>query len=217
MYTLSLYHDFYSKNGASDQNVQHAILFVLKGEATINDEVVPAETAVYATDLVKVRTSVETTIWRFELNRTDVGSNIADGTGVVSYLKMARRPRMFELAPRTKWLFRLDTIIKFKGCTGLHSHPASGIRCMTEGGMTIAGKYTNVEESYSCKEGDAWYEEGSYPLISTADEGGVTFLRGMILPAEYVDFGETATWIEGTDKKPEFSWKLYKQQVVTLI
>jgi len=217
MYTLSLYHDFYRGNVTCDLQVQHAILYVLKGAAEINGISVAANEAVYGTDLITIKTTADTTIWRYEIAPTSCGSNIITALGVVSHLKMALRPRMFELAPRTRWLFRLDTIIKFKGSTGLHSHPALGIRCLVEGGMRIESKITVAEESYSNKQGDVWYEEGSYPIISTADDGGVTFLRGMILPAEYVDFGETATWIEGVDKKPEFTWKLYKQQVVTLI
>lgn len=216
MYTLSLYHDFLKQDGKYDIQVQHAILYVLKGSALINGEKVNADNAVYATDLVIVKAEEDATIWRYEIARTDAGINVAKGDGVESYLKMLRKPRMFELSPRTKWLFRLDTIIKFKGTTGLHSHPALGIRCLVEGSMRIEG--TVAEESYSNKQGDVWYEEGSYPIVSTPDEGGyATFLRGMICPVEYVHFGETATWIEGVEKKPEFTWKLIKQQVVTLI
>jgi hypothetical protein len=42
-----------------------------------------------------------------------------------------------------------------------------------------------------------------------------TFLRGMILPPEYLKYGETATWIEG-NKATFKGWKPYAQTVITL-
>jgi hypothetical protein len=64
--------------------------------------------------------------------------------------------------------------------------------------------------------GDVWYEEGSYPLTSTVDPGiKTTFLRGMILPPEYLSYGETATWIEG-HKATFKGWKLHSQKVISL-
>jgi len=54
------------------------------------------------------------------------------------------------------------------------------------------------ECSDNVKPGDAWYEEGAYPLISTVDDGlKTTFLRGMVLPPEYTEYPDTAMWIEG--------------------
>jgi hypothetical protein len=53
-------------------------------------------------------------------------------------------------------------------------------------------------------------------LVSTADEGvKSTFLRGMVLPPDYIKYKETATWIErGTPC--DSSWKPYFQKVITL-
>lgn len=52
-------------------------------------------------------------------------------------MKMARVVDMFNMVPTSKWLFRLDEIINFEGCTGLHSHPGSGIRSMKKGHMKV--------------------------------------------------------------------------------
>jgi hypothetical protein len=64
--------------------------------------------------------------------------------------------------------------------------------------------------------GDAWYEEGAYPLVSTAPPGTkTTFLRGMILPPEYFHYPDTAIWIEGKPAE-KTGWTNYVQRVVTL-
>jgi hypothetical protein len=122
---------------------------------------------------------------------------------------------MFELFPKSKWLFKLDCIVNHEGSTGLHSHPGSGIRCMLDGEFKIE---SNVGECYyGLKNNDPWYEEGAYPLVSTAPDGvKATFLRGMILPLEYDKYPDTAMWIEGEKISPS-SWKLYSQQTITLL
>ncbi len=84
---------------------------------------------------------------------------------------------------------------------------------------TCASSPSKGESSDNRNPGDVWYEEGAYPLISTADPGmKATFLRGMVLPPEFADYPETAIWISGTPEggvKNE-GWKVYAQQVVTL-
>ena len=121
---------------------------------------------------------------------------------------------MFELAPTSKWLFRLDCIIDNQGSTGLHSHPGSGIRCMLKGQLRVESD--KGESSDNNNPGDCWYEEGSYPLVSTTDAGNkATFLRGMVLPPEYGRYPDTAVWIEGS-KSCLSEWKNYFQKIVTL-
>jgi hypothetical protein len=101
-----------------------------------------------------------------------------------------------------------------EGSTGLHSHPGSGIRCMIEGHLRVESE--KGECSDNRRPGDAWYEEGSYPLVSTSDAGEkATFLRGMVLPPEYSKYPDTAIWIEGV-KSCKSGWKSYAQNVVTL-
>jgi len=142
---------------------------------------------------------------------------IIDAEGVHSRLRMARDVKMFELVPTSRWLFRLDKIIGFEGTTGMHSHPGSGIRCLLDGHLRAESE--KGENAGASKPGDVWYEEGAYPLVSTVNPGiKTTFLRGMVLPPDYLNYAETANWIYG---QPEggtkfAGWKALAQQVVTL-
>jgi hypothetical protein len=218
VYTLRLYHDSYAPDSrtAEDLEAQHGIAYVLKGSATINGEAVVQDKAVYCKDVASVEAGPEgAVVWRWELVRTEEPNNIAWGDGIASRLRMSRRIRMFELVPTSKWLFRLDCIYTNRGSTGLHSHPGSGIRCMLEGHLRVESD--KGESSDNSLTGDCWYEEGSYPLISTSDPGETAdFLRGMVLPPEYSRYPDTAVWIEGK-KSCESDWKSYVQTVVTLL
>lgn len=216
MYSLRLFHDTIPAGTAAEPvNGQHMILYVLRGSAVINDEAVSADTAKYCEDTAYVEAgSEETVIWRFELLPTCTPPAYMKGNGIKSILKMQRRVRMFELSARTQWLFRLDCIYDNLGSTGLHSHPGSGIRCLLSGDLHVRGAIG--EESDNEKQGDTWYEEGSYPIISsTHGTEPSAFLRGMVLPAEYAEYPDTAMWIEGS-KSVQSSWKSYSQQVVRL-
>jgi len=218
MYTLRLYHDHYSAGSKSTPGLQaqHSIAYVYQGSVEINGEMVEKDTAVYCRDVMAISATTDgAQVWRWDLVRTSEPNNLAQGEGIVSRLRMSRRIRMFGLYPTTKWLFRLDCIVDNQGSTGLHSHPGSGIRCMIEGHLRVESD--KGESSDNWNPGDAWYEEGSYPLISTSDPGEkATFLRGMILPPEYHKYPDTAIWIEGS-KKCIAGWKSYFQTVVTLL
>lgn len=218
MYTLRLYHDSYAPNSraAHDLEVQHSIAYVLNGSATINGKAVEQDSAVYFKDVASVEAGQDGAVtWRWELGRTETPNNLARGDGVSSRLRMSRRIRMFELVPTSKWLFRLDCIYNNRGSTGLHSHPGSGIRCMLAGHLRVESEKGECSDNRLT--GDCWYEEGSYPLISTSDPGETAdFLRGMVLPPEYSRYPDTAVWIEGK-KSCESDWKSYAQTVVTLL
>jgi hypothetical protein len=227
LYTLRLYHDSYApgSRAAQDLEAQHSIAYVLKGSATINGKPVEQDAAVYMKDVASIEAGAAgATVWRWELVRTDAPNNLASGDapfgggaegGVTSRLRMSRRVRMFELVPTSKWLFRLDCIYNNRGSTGLHSHPGSGIRCMLQGHLRVESD--KGESSDNWLTGDCWYEEGSYPLVSTSDAGETAdFLRGMVLPPEYSRYPDTAVWIEGK-KSCESQWKSYAQTVVTLL
>jgi len=192
---------------------------MFKGEAEINGEKVVQDTAVYAMDIANIRTlEQDAIIWRFELVPTCAAPAYAQGDGVCSEMKMSRRVRMFELTPRTKWFYRLDSIYdKGASSTGLHSNPGSGIRCLLSGDLHVRG--TVAEESDNVNPGDYWYEEGTYPIVSTTygDEVKTAFVRGMILPVEFAEISKNpAMWIEGPPKAIA-SWKCYAKQVVRLI
>jgi hypothetical protein len=218
LYTLRLYHDSYAPGSriTRDLEAQHSIFYVLGGSVTINGRTLERDSALYCRDVASLEPGPDgAAVWRWELVRTVAPNNLAEGKGIGSHLRMSRRIRMFELVPTSKWLFRLDCIYNNRGSTGLHSHPGSGIRCMLEGHLRVESE--KGESSDNTRTGDCWYEEGSYPLVSTSDPGETAdFLRGMVLPPEYSRFPDTAVWIEG--RKPcESDWKSYAQEVVTLL
>ena len=196
MYRLELFHDNLSPNAKAALQAQHSIIYDLKGSVTINGVGVPADSAVYAGDVAVIEACAEgATLWRWELVREADPLHLLGGRGVTSSVRMAREIKMFELVPTSKWLFRLDIIREAEGSTGLHCHPGSGIRCLLSGEFRVESQKGESSESRS--PGDAWYEEGAYPLVSTAPPGvKTTFLRGMVLPPEFLNYGETATWIE---------------------
>jgi hypothetical protein len=218
MYTLRLYHDSFAPGSQTDEDLeaQHSIAYVLKGSASINGQALEADRAVYCKDVTSIEAGPDgAIIWRWELVRTEEPNNLAWGDGISSRLRMSRRIRMFEVVPTSKWLFRLDSIYNNRGSTGLHSHPGSGIRCMLNGHLRVESD--KGESSDNSLTGDCWYEEGSYPLISTSDPGETAdFLRGMVLPPEYDRYPDTAIWIEGS-KTCYSEWKNYSQTVVTLL
>jgi hypothetical protein len=217
MYTLNKWADVLAAGASSIPAIhaQHSLVYVATGSASINGEECTSDTAVHVEDSLEVRAGgAGATLWRWGLMPAGGSMGQLAGDGVLSVLRMSRRVKMFEMVPTSKWLFRLDCILEFEGTTGLHSHPGSGIRCLISGHLrTESEKGENTENG---KPGDVWYEEGSYPLVSTVDPGiKTTFLRGMILPPEYLKFGETATWIEG--HKAKFAgWKPLVQKVVSL-
>jgi hypothetical protein len=218
MYTLRLYHDRFASNTKTipDLEAQHSIVYVYEGSATVNGQLLKKDTAVYNRDTAIIEAGPKGAwVWRWELVRTNEPNNLTRGEGITSHLRMSRRIRMFELVPTSKWLFRLDSIVDNEGSTGLHSHPGSGIRCMIDGHLRVESE--KGESSDNRQPGDAWYEEGSYPLVSTSDPGEkATFLRGMVLPPEYSKYPDTAVWIEGV-KSCKSDWKNYVQNVVTLL
>jgi hypothetical protein len=218
MYTLRLYQDVFAPGTQTsvDLEAQHSIAYVHKGSVAVDGQSLAADSAVIGRDVMSIVAGPErASVWRWELVRTSAPNNLAGGEGITSRLRMSRRIRMFQLVPTSKWLFRLDSILDNEGSTGLHSHPGSGIRCMIEGHLRVESEKGECADSW--KPGDAWYEEGSYPLVSTSDSGETaTFLRGMVLPPEYARYPDTAIWIEGV-KTCKSGWKSYVQGVVTLL
>ncbi len=217
MYTLRLYHDWFEPHAqtAPDLEAQHSLVYIYQGTAQVNGQWLEKDKAVYSQDVITIKAgSGGATVWRWEIVRTTEPHNLGRGEGVKSHLRMSRRIRMFELVPTSKWLFRLDAVMNSEGSTGLHSHPGSGIRCLLEGQIRV--ECDNGECSDNRHPGDAWYEEGSYPLVSTSEEGEkASFLRGMILPPDYIRYPNMPVWIEGR-KLCKSDWKGYVLKVITL-
>jgi hypothetical protein len=88
---------------------------------------------------------------------------------------MSRVIKMFELVPTSKWQFKLDCIVDNEGSTGFIPtrvrNPLPDLRRPHRGSE-------KGECSENFEQGDFWYEEGAYPLISTTQPGSkATFLR----------------------------------------
>ena len=194
---------------------QHNLLYVVEGSATVDGVEVGTGMGVSAGDCASVRAgSSGALIWRWSLNRTGAPSAPQEGAGTRSTLRMSRRIKMFELVPTSRWLFRLDQITGLRGSSGLHSHPGSGIRCMLEGQMRTESE--KGENTNNTRPGDVWYEEGAYPLTSTVDpDRTATFLRGMVLPPEFLSAKDTINSITAFDGSIE-GWKCCAQGVITL-
>jgi hypothetical protein len=221
MYALRLFHDRLQANAKGWLQTQHTMIYAWQGSATVNGAALLTDAAIYAQDVVHLEAGGEgATLWRWEVVPESDPLHLASGNGCASALRMSRRVKMFEMAPTSRWLFRLDLIREAEGSTGLHCHPGSGIRCLLSGEFRTESEKGGSSESR--RPGDAWYEEGAYPLVSTAPPGvKTTFLRGMILPPEFLNYGETATWIEHrptsmVTASGEPRWKVYAQRVITL-
>jgi hypothetical protein len=217
MYTLTKWADDLAPRAISDVNteVQHSMVYLASGAATVNGRALREGESAYAEDaLVLAASDQGATVWRWGLRSAEAGLGLMTGSGVSSIARIIRQVKMFEMVPTSKWLFRLDRIVKFEGTTGMHSHPGSGIRCLLSG--SLRAESSKGENSYNNRRGDVWYEEGAYPLVSTVDEGDkTTFLRGMILPPEFAGVGETANWIGGFKAKFE-DWNRLQDVVVNL-
>ena len=200
MYVLSKWSDQLSPGARVEQPApaQHSIIYIDRGSATLNDQALSAGDSFYVENSLHLLAGPEgVTLWRWAIQSVGGGeSGHLRAPGVVSVHRMSRAIKMFEMYPTTRWLFRLDEILNFEGTTGLHSHPGSGIRCLLTGALRTESEKN--ENGYSSTRGDVWYEEGAYPLVTTVDAGlKSSFLRGLILPPEYVGLKDTASWISG--------------------
>ena len=202
MYLEKLFHDTLPENAHASVEAQHSFIYVWKGSATINGELVREDSAVYAEEIVAAKAGAfGAELLRWELAPKEDPLHLLIGDDANSVLRMSRRIKMFELVPTSRWLFRLDCILNAEGSTGLHAHPGSGIRCMLSTNGECHVESEKGEESISCNAGDVWYEEGSYPVNSSRPSGvKTTFLRGMVFPPEFEKYHDTVIWIEGQRK-----------------
>lgn len=217
MYTLRHYQDQFAVGAITrpDLEAQHGMVYVLAGSISVDGRRLDADGATYYQDVAMIEGGpAGASVWRWELVRTGEADNLARGEGVASHLRMSRRIRMLELVPTSKWMLRLDGIFGHQGSTGLHSHPGSGIRVLVDGHLRVESD--KGERSDNARLGDAWYEEGSYPVNATSEPGETAdFLRGMVLPSEYAAFPANVVWLEGQSPfVPQ--WKSYILQLVTL-
>jgi hypothetical protein len=219
LYTLRLYQDRFQSTAKTTPHLegQHSFIYIVEGSAFVNGQLLEKDEAVYSGDTSTIEAGPNgAEVWRWEVVRTSESNNLARGESIKSHLRMSRQIKMFELVPTSKWLFRLDSVLDHEGSTGLHFHPGSGIRCLVHGNLLVESE--KGECSNNRQPGDAWYEEGAYPVISTADEGvKTTFVRGMILPPEFVKYPQAAqaVWIEGA-KSFKSHRKTYLHKIISL-
>ena len=219
MYVTQLFADTFESNKCTTGVLlaQHNVIYVVRGEVSVKQQTYGADSAFYVEDQADFQAGSDgALLWRWTISVQDSPTlALMKGEGVQSQLRLSRQVKMFEMVPTSRWLFKLDCIIGFEGTTGLHSHVGSGIRCMRDGVLrTVSEKAENTDNE---KMGDVWYEEGAYPLTSTVDAGKkATFLRGMLLPPEYLHFGDTATVIGEKREIKHEGYKMYLEKVVTL-
>lgn len=216
MYFLQLYSETLPAGAKNDPQLwaQHNIIYVDKGELEIHGCWIRAQNSTYIEEYAHVKAGEKgATIWRWAIASEHRPLTFLQGTGIESVLVLSRQVRMFELMPTSVWLFRLDCIVDHEESTGLHSHPGSGIRCLISGNIRVVSE--KGECSHNTKHGDAWYEEGAYPCVSTTEPNvKSTFLRGMILPPEYAHRPDTIHKLEDVTVKG--SWKRFEQRIVQL-
>lgn len=223
MYLEKLFHDTLPAKSQASVEAQHSFIYLWKGSATINGELLAEDSTAYTEDIVTVAAGDSgTTLLRWELAPKQDPTHLLVGEKVSSVLRMSRQIKMFDLVPTSRWLFRLDCILNAEGSTGLHAHPGSGIRCMLSTNGECRVESEKGEESISSNAGDVWYEEGSLPINSSRPPGvKTTFLRGMVFPPEFENFHDTVIWIE-RQRKSDHSGdaskfvKHYMQKIIKL-
>jgi hypothetical protein len=217
VYTMRFWIDELGPNAKSEQAMiaQHSMIYVARGEATINGIKLSEGGSIYVDEIISASAGENGAwFWRWGIHPEEKEVKPLPGQQVSSTLKLVRKLKMFELVPTSKWLFRVDHILNFEGSTGQHSIPASGIRCLVEGDVwTVSSK---GENSTASQWGDAWYEEGSYPLDGGTSPGvKSTFLRGLIYPPEFEKMQNPCHWIDEVQVKVDAQVWL-QNKIITL-
>ncbi len=115
---------------------------------------------------------------RWEVARDDGGDGLLRGAPhCTSAAKLAAE---IDLDPGFGWLMRCDKVSFPKGGIAYtHIHQGPGIRCCLEGRIRIETQ----GQSHSYGPGEAWFENGSDPVLApTSEETETTFVRCFILP-----------------------------------
>ena len=151
-------------------------IYVASGEVQINGRAYPSDEGVVASDALTIAAGAAgTTLWRFEVTRTDAAVEPLAGCGHIKLSHAIRPDRIGE-----ELLLRLDSVaFPPGGCALLHTHQGPGIRCLKEGSIRI----DTEGRSSSYAPGGAWFEAGPEPVFAQAD-GDIDsrFIRAMVLP-----------------------------------
>lgn len=145
----------------------HNGLFVLKGEVDLNGNTVFAGDAGYAQDAeVSSITGAEALCFSV----TETRAEDAVQTEQVVWTD-------------AECVFRLDQVSFPPGARAYrHTHPGPGFRCLTMGALEIKSDH-HIE---SMGPSSVWFEAANSPVQATAGDAPTAFVRGMILPMEFL-------------------------------
>jgi quercetin dioxygenase-like cupin family protein len=87
-----------------------------------------------------------------------------------------------ELDPATEWVSRCDRVdFPPGGVAYRHTHPGPGIRYLLAGELTIE----SPDGVHTYRAGEPWFEGAGFPVVATAGEVETSFVRVLLLPAEW--------------------------------
>jgi hypothetical protein len=138
-----------------------------------------------------------------------------EGENLHSMLRMSRVISTLDMSEGTNWLFRLDRIAMSPGrVADRHQHPGPGIRCLLEGTFNVQQSAESIRE---CVPGDPWWETGADTVVAWGSRTMRSqFMRGMILPVEWLGKG-TAKWLSGhSAATPTGMWKVFVDQIIVI-
>lgn len=216
-YTLFFYQD-QLLHGAKSAPLPptHRMMMVRHGRVHVGKKPLAENKALYVSDATVIAGDAEwSMVWRWEIEKTGSSPYILSGDEIYSCLRLSREITSLDLQPGSQWLFRLDRIKMAAGrITDPHVHPGPGIRCLIEGTFSADQKSEAIPQRLP---GDPWWEVGPDEVVARAAPTMRTrFMRGMILPPQFADGSETATWLDTKAPPPSDNWTLFVDQVITL-
>jgi hypothetical protein len=186
----------------------HRMIYVQKGSGDMSGKPLSAgQGGYFATDLTVTAGPEGVTLFRWDLTKQSADGALLEGNGVQSTLRMDREIWSLDLRADSQWLFRLDKInIPAGTVADLHTHPGPGIRALLSGTFSVRQA---SEDGKALAAGDPWWETGIEAVIATADKTQTsTFMRCMVLPAQYVGASDTAHWLRARIHI-DSSWKVW--------
>jgi len=218
-FALNFYHDQVAADatGAAALPSAHRLIYVRHGRANLNGREMKAGEATYCDGAVEMKAADGwAQLWRWDLAPVNAPPAVLEATGVLSSLRLSRIISMFDMAPGTRWVLRLDQVNTPAGrIADRHQHPGPGIRCLLEGTFNVQ---QDAESARDLMPGDAWWETGSDVVIAWGSRQMATrFVRGMVLPAEW-EGKRTGTWLAGeaATATARGNWHLHLDRAITV-
>jgi hypothetical protein len=215
-YAMNFYRDQVGSDGASNTALPatHRAIYVRHGSAVINGRKMGRDEAAYFDAPVTLQGAGEwCELWRWDLALPNTAPLLHQGAGVLSNLRMSRVIASLPMSEGSRWLFRLDQVASTAGRVSDPHQPRPGIRCLMEGTFNIN---QNSESARDIMPGDAWWENGSEPVVAWGSQQMATvFMRAMVAPPEQ-EGKPTGSWLKlGTAQAPG-NWKLFVDRVVSV-